>query len=393
MRTLVFIILGLILSACRQNQPASGENKGSYTCPMHPQIVNEGPGSCPLCGMDLVKALKKTDATELQLDARQQQLANISTITVSDSHYTTAGGKAEIAFNGQIVENPGSVELVSARFTGRIERLLAREAGRAVQKGQALAAVFSEELRSLEEDYILQIRQAEAFPKEQVYKSLRDAARNKLRLFGVSEAQIRRITTSRAPSPAILIAAPSSGILTEIGIAEGQYVNAGAALFRIRNTGSLWVEAAVYATEMDRVKAGTPVEVQIPGLATARFSGNVDVVAPGLDANQMLSVRITIPGDARLQPGMQALVTVRSSGAGKAFTLPQSAVVRSEKGAVAWIKTSGGTFVRRKITTGKEGEQTISVLSGIRAGDEVVVNGAYLLSSELALRTGSGAAD
>jgi Cu(I)/Ag(I) efflux system membrane fusion protein len=351
---------------------------------MHPQIVNNGPGSCAICKMDLVPINSSGGKNELSLSDSQIQMANVQTVKISSSSFSTSK-----VLNGQLVVNPARSALVSSRYSGRVEKLYVREIGGRIKKGQALFQVYSEELQTLQQDYLLQIKQVAAFPDEKIYGSMREAAKNKLRLFGVSDAQIRSLDQGAKASPLLTVYSNAAGTVTELNITEGQYIAEGTQVLKLENFDQLWLEMDVYPSEISRLTIGMKVKALINGISENEQTLQIDFISPQLDpATQILKVRAPIQNSGNLQAGMQATVFLPVSEISDAMSLPLDAVIRDEMGAHVWIKTSKNTFSPRMVRTGEESSDQIIILSGLEDVKEVVISGAYLLSSEFILKKG-----
>lgn len=385
--SLILISLGYLvftLPSCKDPEHNKTTKAGKYTCKMHPQILNNGPGSCPICGMDLVPLNSSGGKNELSLSDSQIQMANIQTLKISSSSFSTSK-----VLNGQLIVNPERSALVSSRYSGRIEKLYVRETGGRIKKGQALFQVYSEELQTLQQDYLLQLKQVAAFPDEKIYGSMREAAKNKLRLFGVSDAQIRSLDQGSKASPLLTVFSNAAGTVTELNITEGQYIAEGTPVLKLENFDQLWLEMDVYPNEISGLTIGMKVKASINGISENEQTLQIDFISPQLDpSTQILKVRAPIQNSGNLQAGMQATVFLPVSELSDAMSLPLDAVVRDEKGAHVWIKTSKNTFSPRMVKTGEESSDQIIILSGLEDVKEVVISGAYLLSSEFILKKG-----
>lgn len=385
--SLILISLGYLvftLPSCKDPEHNKTTKAGKYTCKMHPQILNNGPGSCPICGMDLVPLNSSGGKNELSLSDSQIQMANIQTLKISSSSFSTSK-----VLNGQLIVNPERSALVSSRYSGRIEKLYVRETGGRIKKGQALFQVYSEELQTLQQDYLLQLKQVAAFPDEKIYGSMREAAKNKLRLFGVSDAQIRSLDQGSKASPLLTVFSNAAGTVTELNITEGQYIAEGTPVLKLENFDQLWLEMDVYPNEISGLTIGMKVKASINGISENEQTLQIDFISPQLDpSTQILKVRAPIQNPGNLQAGMQATVFLPVSELSDAMSLPLDAVVRDEKGAHVWIKTSKNTFSPRMVKTGEESSDQIIILSGLEDVKEVVISAAYLLSSEFILKKG-----
>ena len=336
--------------------------------------------------MDLVLMNDKGTETSLMLSESQMQLANIRTIKVGDGSFNTSK-----VLNGRLVTNPEQTELISSRIPGRIERLFIKETGRKLSKGEPVYQVYSEQLQVLQQDYLLQLKQVAAFPGEEIYRSLRDAARNKLKLFGYSAAQISALQKGNSVTPVVTVYAPASGVVNEINVAEGQYIAAGSPILRLENFNRLWIEADVYPSEIHEVALGSMVKVVVNGLPESSQNAKVDFISPALSpSTQRLTIRAVIDNrSGNFQPGMQANVFLSTGKISNVVSLPLEAVIRDENGAYVWINTGDNTFTFRKVITGAEDAKQIIITSGIVNGEEVVSSGAYLLHSEFLLKKGA----
>ena len=381
---LIILCSGLIFSACTEEHEKHAE-AGKYTCPMHPQIVNNGPGTCPICKMDLVPVNSAGGKNELSLSESQIQLANIHTMVINRTDFSTSK-----VLNGRLIVDPEQTEVISSRYAGRIEKLFVKEMGRSVSKGQPIFQIYSEELQTLQQDYLLQLKQVAAFPEEKIYQSMREAAKNKLRLFGYSDAQIRALTIAGKTAPLLTVYSSASGIVTELNVSEGQYLSEGSQILKLENFTQLWLEMDVYPNELGNIRLGTKVQASINGISDKEQTLTIDFISPQMDpSSQILKVRAPIKNPGNLQAGMQATIFLPLAEISDALSLPLDAVVRDEQGAHVWIKTAKNTYSPRMVRTGEEDAEQIIILSGLENVKEVVVSGAYLLSSEFILKKGT----
>lgn len=385
--TLALLAPSILIAACEEKQKgiAVAAKTQTYTCPMHPQIVRNVPGTCPICGMDLVPFDKNNPDESLQLSESQEALANITTTTIgagSLSSYTQ--------LNGRLAINPESTEYVSSRVPGRIEVLFVKETGVQVRAGQPLYKIYSEQLATLQQEYLVASAQAAQFPEDKQFGQILQAARQKLLLYDMTDAQLRQIVTNQKTNPYVTYSAPISGVVAELAVMEGGYVGEGGTIMRLESYQNLWVEADVYPSEAGNVKVGQKVKVVIPGWEDQPQSMTVQFIMPALQTgSQVMQIRGAIANpNNQWQPGLQAFVMLPSSSKGNTLTLPVDAVIREEKGMHVWIEEEKGKYVPRKVTTGMETANQVEIISGLEKGDKVVVTGAYLLYSEFILKKG-----
>jgi Cu(I)/Ag(I) efflux system membrane fusion protein len=379
----------LFLAACSDDKN-NGNKKASqktttYTCPMHPQVVQDKMGTCPVCGMDLVAFEKNSAEAALHLDENQRALANVATMAVGLSGFNTYK-----QLNGRLVVNPEKTEYISSRVSGRLERLYVRQTGERITKGQALYQIYSEQLASLQQEYLLSLEQVAQFPDDKTFAQILRSSRQKLSLYGESEGAIKALQNSRKTSPNVTFRAPENGTVAELTVTEGQYVSEGTPLMRLEGYQSLWVEADLYPTEAANIKDGQQVKVVIPGWEDQPQLVTVKFINPALQANtQLIQLRAAIPNpNNQWQPGLQANVFVPTESKGDVINLPIAAVIRNEKGAHVWVEKEKDKFEPQVVKTGMESFDTIEIKEGLKAGDQVVISGAYLLYSEYILKKG-----
>ncbi|TDN36927.1 efflux RND transporter periplasmic adaptor subunit [Hymenobacter sp. UV11] len=402
---LLVALLGFAATACQKAKPVAkaetdAADSSYYTCPMHPQVHEEGPGKCPICSMDLVKATKHAapvvpasqrtgggapPAPEVMLTNQQIQLANIRVEALG-----TGTERARTLLTGTLAADATQTSTVSSRVSGRVEHLFVRQTGEPIRRGAPLVSIYSEQLQALQQEYLLSLAQQRAVGENvNQYERLVEAARQKLRLLGMSSGQLRTLAATGRPTPALTFYSPQAGLVQEVGVTEGQYVGEGTLLVSLTNLSSLWVEAQLYPGEVAGIRLGQSVQVQVAGFADA-YTGKVVFLSPELQGNSkvtLLRVQLANP-DGQLQPGMQANVNLASPSS-TALALPQDAVLRDSQGSYVWQQLNANNFRRLKVTTGSETDQTVAITGGLDAGTKVVVSGAYLLESEYALYQGA----
>lgn len=398
MRNLLFIsILAITLFACsKENKKMStgghehvAEEKSGqkYTCPMHPQVIQDGPGQCPICGMDLVR-VNKGDASnnDLMLSESQIKLANITTQKVSIQPVGQT-----VVVNARLVENEALTEVISSRAEGRIEKLFVKETGRTIQKGEPLYELYSEALLTLQKEYLLAKQQFETLgATEKRYESFLKAAERKLLLYGLAQKQISRLHETKDVQPRITFLSPASGIIAEINVAEGQYVSEGGSLLRIENISKLWVEAELYPTETSLVKIGEKIKVKINGFDDTPVEATVSFLSPEYKLGTQVTVMRAVLDNKsmRFKPGMQAQVFFTHSSR-KALSIPINAVIRDGKGTHVYVQHGLHTFRPQMVKIGLEDINQVEISEGLSEGDTIAVTGAYLLYSEIILKKGT----
>ncbi|MGV3502745.1 MAG: efflux RND transporter periplasmic adaptor subunit [Adhaeribacter sp.] len=391
---LLLLLLTLAAAACsgagdkpQQQAPDHAHTGTTYTCPMHPQIVRQEPGTCPVCHMDLVPLTPAgTGQQELMLSESQITLGNIQVRPVNQG----ALGRHTL-LSGRLVLDETQSEVISSRAAGRIEKLYIKETGQPVRKGQPLYQLYSEQLLTLEQEYLLALRQFQELGKENPrLGTFLEGARQKLLLYGLSAGQVASLGRQGKADARITFLAPASGVVTEVAASEGQYLAEGGLLYRLGVLGRIWVEAELYPQEASRLQPGTRVQVKVPGAGPQPLAAQVSFLSPELRAgSQVVLLRAELPNpDGALLPGMPAEVSLPGK-AQQQITLPVDAVIRDGKGSHVWVQTGKGTFQARMVTLGEESADQVAVLSGLQESDQVVTSGAYLLYSEFVLKKGS----
>jgi Cu(I)/Ag(I) efflux system membrane fusion protein len=386
---LIAIAPSVLLAACSGEKKTDGgtakEKQQTFTCPMHPQVIKNEMGTCPICGMDLVPFEKNSNDLVLKIDDKRQALANITTLIIGEN--TLSGAKQ---LNGRLTVNPEQSNYISSRIAGRIEQLYIRETGVKVSKGQPLYKIYSEQLATLQQEYLMAVAQEKQFQGDKVERQIVASAKQKLLLYGQSESQLQQLLKTQKKDPFVMFNAPESGVVAELSVTQGQYVSEGSPILRLEGYGQLWVEADVYPAEASRIKVGQKVKVIVSGWEDQPQEMVINFITPSLQSGtQLTQVRGSIPNPGnQWQPGLQANVFLPSANKGNVLTLPVDAVIRDGKGMHVWIKTGKETFEPRLVKTGTENDSQVEISEGLKNGDQVVVTGAYLLYSEYVLKKG-----
>ncbi|GAA3963026.1 efflux RND transporter periplasmic adaptor subunit [Mucilaginibacter dorajii] len=357
---------------------------------MHPQIHEDHPGNCPICGMKLIKVemtgnRMDMSANKIRLTATQVQLAGIQTDTLREENTGN-----EKTLTGTVTTDENKAQELSARLAGRIQELFIRTTGEKIIIGQPVYSIYSEDLQEAEKEYLLAKQQQKVLHSPDVdYPQLISAAENKLQLWGLSSAQIKDIANSGKVSATTTMLSKVGGTVSEIAVHEGDYVTEGMSILKTHALNSLWVEAQLYASEVNSYKESDPVSVSFPDLGELVIKGKVEFINPELsNASKINLVRISIPNPQGLiRPGMLAYISIAGSS-NHVLAVPVSAILTDGKGSRVWVKNTDGSYSSRIIKPGSGNQSYVPVISGLNMGDIVVTNGAYLLNSEAIFKNG-----
>lgn len=437
------LILGLAigrLTASKNNTAVAGDPASpeaakttEHTCSMHPQIRQPGPGKCPICAMDLIPV---SDAggdnlgpREIAFTEHARALAQIQTAPVEKRIPV-----AEIRLFGRVVIDETRMRSITARFPGRIERLYVNYTGVRVNAGDHLTKIYSPDLLTAQAELL----SARRFDDPRAVRS----SREKLALWGLSEAAISAIEKRGEPSDTMDIDAPLGGIVTEKMVNDGDYVKTGSVLFKIADLSKVWVVLDAYEMDKAWLRFGQAVTFTVEALPGQTLEGRISFIPPILDAmTRTFKVRVNVPNDdMRLRPGMFVTATVQARVAADGVTLdpslegkwispmhpeivkngpgqcdicgmdlvsaaelgyasvddqamplvvPASAVLQTGRRALVYVeipKRDRPTYEGREVVLGPRAGDSYIVRSGLDVGERVVTNGAFKIDSSLQLQ-------
>ena len=362
--------------------------------PMKPEVHFDHPGKSPFMDMELQPKYAEEAAApagaappgfsvvKIPLERRQE-----IGVTTAKVERRRIGGALET--NGVVAEDEGRVHAVNAKFSGYIEKLLVDRTGQSVRKGQPLLTVYSPDLVATEREFLLAVENAGRLSGSSSSdtaadaRALLEAARQRLRLWDIPDAEIDRIEKTGQVSKDLILPSPVSGVVLKKDALPGLAITAGMPLYTIADLSTVWVLADVYQSELATVSGGAPAEVAASFLPGAPLRGQVDFIYPTLsEETRTARVRIVLsnPREA-LKPGMFVRVSL-AGRARPALAIPRSALIPTGDRQIAFVEQSPGVYAPREVKTGIHARDSVEVLSGLSEGETVVTSANFLIDSE-----------
>jgi Cu(I)/Ag(I) efflux system membrane fusion protein len=288
-----------------------------------------------------------------------------------------------LAAPGSVAFNERDVAVIQARANGYIDRLHVRTPLERVRKGQPLAELVVPDWVAAQEEY-LSIKRMQS-PD---LRNLLDGARQRMRLVGMTDAQIALVDTGGKAQSRLTVTAPVSGVVTELDAREGMTIMAGTPLFKINGLTTVWVNAELPESLAAQVLPGNAVEAQTPALPGAVFSGKVNAILPEVDlATRTVKARVELSNPrGELTPGMFATLRFATDGKADVLLVPSEAVIETGTRSVVMVADGAGRFAPANVKVGLERDGRTEILAGLEAGQQVVVSGQFLIDSEASLR-------
>ena len=347
--------------------------------PMVPNAKFDKPGKSPFMDMQLVPVYADAgDEGGTAVSARQVQNFGVRTAVATEGRLDagfTATGAIGIDERAQVA--------VQSRSQGYVEKLYVRAQYDGVAAGQPLAELYVPDWLAAQEEWLA----LKASPQPGAAQ-LADAAKQRLRLLGMPDAEIARVEREGKPSARVTVTAPQAGIVWEIGVREGMAVMPGVTLFRLAGIGTVWVTAEVPEAQAALVRVGAPVEARAAAYPDRVLKGSVNALLPEVNAQtRTLRVRIVLanPGGV-LKPGMFATVNFGAPATGAVVLVPAEAVIETGKRSVVIVATGEGRFMPVDVDVGRQSGDMVEIRKGIAVGQRVVVSGQFLIDSEASLK-------
>ncbi|MBI2892486.1 MAG: efflux RND transporter periplasmic adaptor subunit [Deltaproteobacteria bacterium] len=372
----------------------SAESQTVWTCPMHPQIVQNEPGECPICGMDLVP--KQREAAHEDHANADGGVAGLVPVTISEERIQSSGIRTTKAVRksleggirtlGTVAPDERRFADVTARVPGWLGSVRVAAVGDRVRRGQLLASIESPDVLAASRE-LVQLRSLGS-TQALAGADLAAPVRQRLELLGLPRGQIDRIERTGQPVGAVPISAPIAGTVIARSAIPGSYVDRGAPLYQIGDLSTVWVLVDVYPRDLPRVSVGQHAVVQLEGGAAPPVEGTVTYLYPTTDLQTRTTrVRIELQNtDGRIRPGLFAEVTLHAPPV-DAVVVPSEAVASTGEQEHVFVATGGGRFEPRRVRTGTRSGAEVAIVEGLAEGEEVVSSSAFLLDSESRLRS------
>ena len=371
-------------SAETENHDHAGETADQiWTCSMHPQIRQNEPGDCPICGMELIPLSSETgDSESYTMSEDAMKLANITTMIVGKG-----SANKELRLNGKVQVDERNAYSQSTHIPGRIEKLSINFTGEKVSRGQTLATVYSPELVTAQEELLQAASIKESQPE------LFAAAKEKLRNWKIGDSQISRILSTGKAIQRFPISADVNGIVTEKMVDLGDYVERGMPIYEISDLSKVWVLFDLYESDLNWVKEGSKITYTINSIPGETFEGTISFIDPLINGQtRVASARVEVNNkDGKLKPEMFASGVVVNDISGKEtqeIVIPKSAVLWTGKRSVVYIKENVGNsagFTLREVVLGPALGDSYIVTEGLLSGDEIVSNGTFTVDAAVQL--------
>lgn len=357
-----------------------------WTCSMHPQIMQNEPGSCPICGMDLIPADSDHEGlglNEIRMTENAVALAGIETLTVGGEQNKLSEG---IRLSGKIQVNENAEAVQAAYFDGRLEGLNIKFEGAEVRKGQLLATVYAPQLVAAQQELLTAARLKASQPE--LYK----AVRNKLRLWKLSENQINQIEKSGEIKEFFPLYANVSGVVTKIMVEEGDYVKTGMPILKISALQTVWAVFDAYENQISFFKEGQEVNVSSRAYPTKEFKAEISFVDPVMNTGtRTLEIRAELKNKEGLfKPGMfvEGLIFTNEKTEGDSLIIPEEAVLWTGERSLVYVKNDPEepVFEMREVKLGNLIEGYYEITSGLKKGEEIVSKGTFTVDAAAQLQ-------
>jgi Cu(I)/Ag(I) efflux system membrane fusion protein len=387
MKKQLFLFLALVSLSCSDiKQPETTkethnhEQSVTYTCSMHPQITQDAPGSCPICGMALIEKDQNSsgkDPSTLSFTEEALSLMNVETFTVGQS----VGSSTSKELSGRIQVDETTVFDQTAKYRGRVERLLIHSNGEMIRKGQKIAEIFSPEIYKAQKELLIAAGSKNSQP--QYYQAVRE----KLRIMKLSDQWIDALESRGEAQAYFDLVAETGGTIIDLAVSEGDAVKKGQVLYRSADLSKVWAQLDGYENNLESVSVGQRVLLNSPSLSMFSSEGTISFIDQVInEKTRIYNIRVEVLNDRGiLKPGMFVRATLESPNS-SGLQIPTSAVLWTGKRSLVYVQTTSSIFELREVEVIQENSDYYIVLSGLSEGESVVVSGAFQIDASAQLR-------
>ena len=387
MKKQLFLFLAIASLSCSdKKQPETTkethnhEQSVTYTCSMHPQITQDAPGSCPICGMALIEKDQNTSGTDpstLSFTEEALSLMNIETFNVGESVISSTSKE----LSGRIQVDETTVFDQTAKYSGRVERLLVHSNGEVIRKGQKIAEIFSPEIYKAQKELLIAAGSKNSQP--QYYQAVRE----KLRIMKFSDQWIDALESRGEVQAYFDLVAEMDGTIIDLAVSEGDAVKKGQVLYRSADLSKVWAQLDGYENNLESVSVGQRVLLKSPNLSMFSSEGTISFIDQVInEKTRTYSIRVEVLNDRGiLKPGMFVRATLESPDS-SGLQIPTSAVLWTGKRSLVYVQITSSSFELREVEVGQEDSEFYTVLSGLSEGESVVVDGAFQIDASAQLR-------
>lgn len=408
-----------------------------YTCAMHPHIHEDKPGKCPICHMNLTKVEVEKNAAltgkkieednspkdkiwacasdhsitsaladvcpidgtmmvDISVDEKKETLGIVAEVKLRKAqvdHFRPSLYTADsmiltdnIRLLGNVVRAEERESSVPARVAGRVEKVYISSVGSLIRQGDPVVDLYSPLLISGGEEYIIARKEFEK-NKSKEYRHLFEQSLERLKLWGILESQVDQWYKQGTVPKNITIHAATSGVVSKLAAIKGRYFKEGENLVELSDLSSVWIEIDVYEYESSKVKMNQAIEISFSAIPETIYKGAIDFISPVLEpSTRTLKVRATIANpNGVLRPGMEGMVNLNMDLGMRKVVIPRPSIIDTGKRKVVWIKTGDQLFQAVEVTTGVEAEGYVEITGGIKLGDQIVMDGNFMIDAQAQL--------
>jgi len=405
-----------------------------WTCGMHPDIIMDSPGNCPICGMKLVPKQGSTSSPnnngerkilyyrspmdpaitspyprkdEMGMDyvpVYNDDSGTDGTVKISPTVIQNINVKTEkvtkkkitnnITTNGVLTTNEKAEYIVTTRVNGFVQKLYVNYTGQRINKGDKLMEIYSPELVIAQQELLTAISYQKAISNtdiKDILESGDELIKNsvrKLQLLEMPDSDIKTLMNTKEVKTNVTLYAQQSGTVISKNILEGQKITPGMPLLQITNLSTLWLMADVYEFELSKLSLGSNAEIKFNFKPGVTYNGKVSFIYPTIESKtRTVKVRIDVKNNGDLKPDMLANVTIKGKELDNTIVVPENSVIRSGRNNLVILSLGDGRFRPQNIVLGNYSEGYYQVLNGLKEGDEIVTSAQFLIDSESNLRT------